>query len=202
MNLHQNQPETEFTARLRYFNIEYDVRFILNTRNNYNIIFQDYELKKHRKNVNTSVNYRCRQGFKCPASLTIYKNQIIHLVNNHSPMCLKYNQIGDSFNSFANKNQNPSSNHCSFNQLHHPFNNVNVNDNELKNYNNLIINPYQCRHGYDCSVFQSNHFNNMSFMPQNYSLNSKLNFTKCIINSNRNDNNNFPCSSNLDGFYF
>jgi hypothetical protein len=190
MNLSQDQPTTQYTARLRYYNIEYDVRFVLNTRNNYNIIFQDYELKKHRKNANTSVNYRCKQGFKCSASVTIYKNQITHLVTKHSDFCLKYHEARYDFNNNAN-------NQFYLNQMHHhQFNNININNNGLNNYNSMIINPYH-HYGYDLSMYQSlhpNHFNNMNVLVQNGSLNSNLNCSS-------NNKNNCCGSSDVDECY-
>jgi hypothetical protein len=191
MNTNQDQPTTQYTARLRYYNIEYDVRFVLNTRNNYNIIFQDYELKKHRKNANTSVNYRCKQGFKCSASVTIYKNQITHLVTKHSDLCLKYNEIRYDFN-------NNASNAFHLNQINHQFSNVNSGFN---GFNSLIINPYQ-QYGYDFSMFQSfhpNQFNNLNVLVPNGSVNTSLNCGNIISSNN---NNNFCGSSDVDESYF
>lgn len=191
----QDQPTTQYTARLRYYNIEYDVKFVLNTRNNYNIIFQDYELKKHRKNANTSVNYRCKQGYKCSASVTIYKNQITHLVTKHSDLCVKYNEVRYDYNNNADTN-----NMFHLNQIHHQFNNVNINNNGFNGFGGLIMNPYQ-QYGYDFSMLQSfhpNQFNNLNALVQNGSMNSSLNCSNIVSSNN---NNNCCGSSDVDECY-
>ncbi len=78
---------------MRYLEREFDLHFIQNKfkGGKYNVILQDYELKKHRQNQNLSINYRCKQGKKCSASITIFGRHITYLNLNHNKNCVKYN---------------------------------------------------------------------------------------------------------------